>query len=338
MKDKYDVIIVGAGIAGTKLALNLGDSDLTVLLAEKFPDLGRKACGHGITRGDLDVFDRKQINYPLSKLHMNYGRLKLSFPHFGRGSIISSIDRVKYLNDCLEELRRYRNVDILTGSDVKMADNGKVLINGKRVEYRYLVGADGSNSIVRKHLGLSNKKIAYGMTYLIPRSHGEFSIHLDDKLFGSGYAWIFPNKRFTSIGCGGSRRTISGSELRGNFEKWLKDNNIDVSNGQFQAATLNYDYKGYSFGNIYLIGDAAGLISGLTGKGMHAALISAEQVAKEIRGKRSKNNLIKKWLRRKRRQEWLLSILENKVGRLIAYPTLFFVLRYIKYGDVKDVE
>ncbi|OQB06219.1 MAG: ubiquinone biosynthesis hydroxylase family protein [bacterium ADurb.Bin212] len=338
MKNKYDVIIIGSGIAGTKLALELAQSGLEILVAEKFSSLGIKACGHGITRGDLDVFDREEINYPLSKLEMNYGRSELSFPFSGRGAIISSIDRVKYLNNCIDTLRQYPNIEIIMEAKVKIADKKTVLINGQSVEYQYLVGADGSNSIVRKYLGLGNNRIAYGMTYLIPQTYDRFSIYLDRRIFGSGYAWIFPNKRFTSVGCGGSRKSISGSLLRSNFEKWLKEKNIDISQGQFQAATLNYDYRGYRFGDIFLIGDAAGLISGLTGKGMHAAIISAQQVAKEISGERFRVNLIEKWLRRKKRQEILLSMLESEMGRLIVYPVMFVLLKYVKYGDVRDIE
>ena len=49
-----------------------------------------------------------------------------------------------------------------------------------------------------------------------------------------------------------------------------------------QAGLINFDYRGWRFGNKMLIGDAAGLASGLTGEGMYSALVSGETAARVI--------------------------------------------------------
>ena len=45
---------------------------------------------------------------------------------------------------------------------------------------------------------------------------------------------------------------------------------------------INYDYKGYEFGNKFLIGDAGGFASGLTGEGIYFAIKSGADVADKI--------------------------------------------------------
>jgi flavin-dependent dehydrogenase len=51
---------------------------------------------------------------------------------------------------------------------------------------------------------------------------------------------------------------------------------------QPQAELINFDYRGFQFNNIWLVGDAAGLASGLTGEGIHPAIVSGEAVARRI--------------------------------------------------------
>ena len=59
-------------------------------------------------------------------------------------------------------------------------------------------------------------------------------------------------------------------------------NKINTKRGRFEAHPINCDYRGFNFGNIFLIGDAAGLVSGFTGEGIYQALISGDVVARKI--------------------------------------------------------
>jgi flavin-dependent dehydrogenase len=46
----------------------------------------------------------------------------------------------------------------------------------------------------------------------------------------------------------------------------------------------NADFRGWKFGNIFLVGDAAGLLNPVTTEGIYYAVKSGEGVAKFIRG------------------------------------------------------
>ncbi|NIV72723.1 NAD(P)/FAD-dependent oxidoreductase, partial [Candidatus Saccharibacteria bacterium] len=60
--------------------------------------------------------------------------------------------------------------------------------------YRYLIGADGSWSIVRKYLRLPTDRIGVGIHFLVPGNFDRMEWHLNATLFNNGYGWIFPYK------------------------------------------------------------------------------------------------------------------------------------------------
>jgi len=87
--------------------------------------------------------------------------------------------------------------------------NHIILNNSQKINFRYLVGADGSNSITRKFLGLAKEKKIIGIQYIIPTDkYQNVEIHFSSALFHSWYAWIFPHNGFVSIGTGGSSNHI----------------------------------------------------------------------------------------------------------------------------------
>ena len=73
---------------------------------------------------------------------------------------------------------------------------------------------------------------------------------------------------------------------------------IKTSGLKAEAANINFDYRGYRFDNKFLIGDAAGLASGLTGEGIYSAVCSGQAAARTILNPCHKDtellNLIKK--------------------------------------------
>ena len=59
-------------------------------------------------------------------------------------------------------------------------------------------------------------------------------------------------------------------------------NKFDLRNAKCSAGLINYDYRGWQFGNTFLVGDAAGFASALTGEGIYPAIISGESAAQRI--------------------------------------------------------
>ena len=327
---KYDVVIVGAGIAGLECAKNLATSGLTVLIVEKSHQIQRKVCAEGIITNDLDYIPKDLINFDFQNVEVFYKDKNVIFPD--KGGIISSVNREKLLHHQIDNLKKFSNIIFAFGSPVSeiFPDNSLKLKNGERFEFRFLIGADGSISIVRKFLGIPTKKLEIAIQYIIPKKLDGFKVYLDDNLFGTGYLWIFPNADYTSIGCGSDLNFIKPPVLKSNFDQWLKNNNFNMEGAKFEGALINYDYKGYRFGNIFLAGDAAGLTSGILGKGINSAFLSGKQIAKDILGIND-TNLVKKWIGKKKKGEKYMFFLKNQFARKIFFSVAIRLLSYKKF-------
>ncbi len=317
----YDVVIIGASIAGLECARQLGVF-LTVLVVDQKVKPGEKICAGGVTVSDRKYLSAEYFGPTWQAVKIFYKDKKLSFPR--DGGIINSFDRSRYVADLITSLKKEGAEIILGERVIDVSDQCLRLADGRLVTFKYLVGADGASSITRKFLGLSVKRCEMAMQYIFPVSFGNFSIYLEDVGFSCGFIWQFPHPKFTSIGCGFVLNDCSFQEQKNNFDSWLNKREIDLSRAKFEVALINYDYRGYSFGNVYLAGEAAGLTSGFTGKGIYSALISGRQIAQEILLKERKieklpQNLIASWLRSKTWQERYRFFLGNHFLKKILF-------------------
>ena len=91
-----------------------------------------------------------------------------------------------------------------------------------------------------------------------------------------------PRVKNISYSVGLTHDTRFNKKMLANLTQWAKQQKIPVEGMKPQAGLINFDYRGWRFGNKMLIGDAAGLASGLTGEGMYSALVSGETAARII--------------------------------------------------------
>lgn len=299
--EKFDVIIVGAGPGGLRCAEKLCQSNKKVLLLEKNPKIGPKICAGGLTRKSFNllnipieitenVFQSAVFNAPGTRTKLEFGEI------FGY-----TVSREKLGQWQLKKIEN-TSVTVKTSAEVSKITNGTIeLKSGEIFEYKHLVGADGSNSLVRRFLKIPTKRMGVAFQYLIPRKFSDVEFFLDSKLFKIWYSWIFPHQSYTSIGFGCYSKVMSMKDARNNFEKWAINNGIDINKGNFEAFPINCDYRGFHFGNVFLVGDAAGLVSGFTGEGIYQALISGEEVANIILNP----DHVPKKIRKIRREVWI---------------------------------
>ncbi len=325
---RFDVVIVGGGFAGLKCADLLKNSSLKVALIEKKKEFGEKVCAGGITLEDLKYIPSNLINFPFKKLFFFFKNRKIPFPK--KGEVISSIERKKVAQEYIKNIEKSQNIELLPATYVEEVEDNNTLKlrGGKKVKFKYLVGADGSLSVVRKYLRIPKEKLFFTLQYRIPKEMNNFEIHLDSKLFGTGYLWIFPHKGYTLVGCGTEFDKTYLKELKNNLDRWIIEKEIysNISQLKLESFLINADYRGYKFGNIFLVGDAAGLACATTGKGIYPAFLSGEQVGLEILGVKRKENLIYFWLKKKRQQERFLIFLKNPWIREIFYTIVLKLL------------
>jgi len=322
--EKFDTVIIGAGPAGLSAAKVLGEGGKKVAIFEKNKEIGPKVCAGGITHKVFEVgipdflIERKFYSM---KVHL-WGK---SVEMKRERVFVATIER-KALGQWMKE-QLPRNVKIENGQEVvDIRDNFIILGNGRRVGFDCLIGADGSLSLTRRKLQVPTKKILSAIQYIIPKRLASPEIFLEPDLFGFGYAWIFPHKDYTSVGCGANLNSHKTENLKERFYSWLTENNIDVSNAKLESFPINVDYRGFQFGNKFLVGDAGGLAWSFNGEGIYFAIISGQEVARKILDPDYRLPKLKRVLRKK--------ILGEKSERILLFLksealTKFIIKKFI---------
>lgn len=312
----YDVIIIGAGIAGQSCAKNLINSKHSVLLIESNPNFQNKACAGGLTKKDKRYIPSKYYEGRSQKGSVVFKKQKV----LTNQPVITPLSRSKYLEEGLKEITASSNIQVLIPNKiVKINDNNIQIADRKIISFDYLIGADGTFSTVRKHLGLNRKKLWIGIQYRTENINKEniSEIHLKENT--SGYYWIFPKKDYCSVGIWSFLDDTTPDEVRRKLDDFLKENNLNKIPDSLSSGTVNSVYYGYKFKNIYLAGDAAGLTPGLTGEGIYPALLSGKLIAQEILKKKKDTKEMKKHLMNKYTMDMFANLLSNRLLRKIFF-------------------
>lgn len=315
---KYDVVIIGAGPAGLEAAKVLAENDKKVLVLEKNSVIGKKVCAGGLTTKDFKLGISPEIaDYQYKKVilktPLSTATIKASKP------FVATIEREK-LGKYLVKEDRLKGVEIELNKKVtEIKKNSLTVENGSEIEFDYLIGADGGNSLVREYLKIDKEKVLAAFHYKVPKKYDDMELIFDANLFGAGYAWIFPHKDFTSIGAG-FHNGDGEKNYQEIFKKWAKSRNIELNEDWYEAWLINYDYRGHEFDNMFLAGDAAGFASGLTGEGIYFAMISGSEIAKKIVDSKYDTPKLKEILAIKKGHEKNLDLLKkNKVLSQLLY-------------------
>lgn len=334
--NRFDVIIIGAGPGGLNCAKHLARKALKVLVVEKNTRIGPKVCAGGLLNHTLNY-----LALPESLIEKKFTAVTFATPKKKRAlrlhlkNILCTVNRETLARWQLEQMARHR-IEIRTGTRVVGIEKDHIIVNrSEKIYFRCLVGADGSNSITRRYLGLGRTRLGMGLQYLLSSArHRDIEIHFDANLFSTGYAWIFPHKAYVSIGTGGDLNRIRPKQLKKNLDTWLAQKKISPAKGFFQAFPINCDFRGWWFNNIFLIGDAAGLASEFSGEGIYQALVSGEAVAGAILNPAGRPVKLQKVISRHRRHR-ILSLLLQKSGnqRKRLFDLFIVSLRYRKLSN-----
>ncbi|MBU1199085.1 MAG: NAD(P)/FAD-dependent oxidoreductase [Nanoarchaeota archaeon] len=339
----YDVIIAGAGPAGLRCAEILAKNNKKVLVLEKNKSIGSKVCAGGITLKCLEMGIPNKIiqrKFKKAMIHTPHQttEIKLDKP------FVATINR-EDLGKWMAQKAKNSGAEIITDSKVTKFYQKHIVVNEKnKIGYKHLVGADGSSSIIRKQLGIKTINFAEAFHYITPKKFNNIEIFFNPDCFGAFYAWIFPHKSFTSIGTGAdlSKKikqpvfNLKLHDIKKNFDEWCSKR-FDLSKARFEASIINYDYRGHDFGNKFLIGDAGGFASGLTGEGIYFAIKSGEDIARRIIDNKYNYPNIQHILKIKKIEEKIARTLErNKTISKIEHEMMVAMAR-VKWLNKKMV-
>ncbi len=328
----YDVIIVGAGPGGLACAEVTASHGLKTLVLERKQIIGKKVCAGGITWNGLvqkipgDISERQ---FATQYIFSRYQKVSVS----ASTPIIATVNREK-LGQQMSSKAQQAGAEIRLGCQVMSISGNMITVLDKKtkqlqqISFTYLVGADGSSSLVRRYLQLPVSHIGIGLNYQLPGNYPQMEWHLDSTLFASGYSWIFPHKDTVSVGAYVDARVMKAKTLQRSLLQWGQTLAHPLSDYKGEAEYINFDFRGYHFNNIFLVGDAAGLASGLTGEGIYPAIISGETVAKTITDNRFIPTDLQKIIKNNSRHRKLVSILgKNKLLSTFLAELITFCLK-----------
>lgn len=311
----YDTVIVGAGPGGLSCAAVLAKAGLRTVVLEKNSLIGPKVCAGGITwAGIREHIPSHLIEKAFPEQHVSSPRQRVVLKE--QHPIIVTINRRRLGEWMLDQASR-AGASVLAGVRVTAIHANRVETSHGGFAFRALVGADGSNSLVRRHLAIPRQTVGAGLQYWLAGDYPQMEWHLDARRFGGGYAWVFPHREKVSVGIYAGSSTLSARELKDRLHLWMREKDLPAPDNRPEAFQINYDFRGWCFGDIFLVGDAAGLASGFTGEGILPAILSGQAAAKTIIDPGYQDHRLRALLR-KHRQHSRMQQLAAKSPRLGA--------------------
>ena len=293
--ERYDVLVVGAGPAGSATAIHLARGGARVLLSDRARFPRDKPCGGGVTGRALrqapcdltPVVERVVHTFELRLHHHRSFRRTSSEP------LILMTQR-RRLDAHLAEQAVAAGASFTDNARVEQIEIGPsgvtATVGGVPIMAELLVGADGANGVVAKAAGL-DAGIVRGIALegnvpwqLLDRGRYASTAVIEFGAPAGGYGWLFPKAEHANLGVGGWAE--EGPHLREHLARLARAYSVDpAAITDLRGHRLPMRRVGTSTpvgDNVLLVGDAAGLVDPLSGDGIYEAFASARLAAEAI--------------------------------------------------------
>jgi geranylgeranyl reductase family protein len=291
LPQKADVVIVGAGPAGSTLAYHLAQAGVDVALIDKAKFPRGKTCG-----GGLNVRTQKLFPFDLSPV-IEEVITGISFtcnfeePFTRRypAPLMATVCREDFDHFLVQQAEKVGAkffaqtpfLSIHSKNSFVQVETPKGICSAK-----YVVGAEGFQGGLAKKLSLL-QETSYWLamhseapTSLFPHWVQD-TIYIDWGSLKRSYAYLFPKKNLLSMGAGGiGVPTLEIKNYHRAFltTRWRKEEALPFSAAGFMIS-LRKKRSPIQEGRCILIGNAAGLADPFTGEGIYSAVRSAQIAA-----------------------------------------------------------
>jgi geranylgeranyl reductase family protein len=294
--NKFDVIVVGAGPAGTTAARHCAQYGLSTLLLEKEKIPRIKPCAGGITLAAVRELDFSLPDGIAERIctgiKIHYGRLErviqLDSP------IALMVTRKKfdeYLTDKASEagatIRDREECFGITQQPRSITVHTKT----EKLHANILIGADGfySRSLRTLRKGFDEDEIRFCAMAEIQMPAREIADRFGDmatihyEFVPRSYAWIFPKRDYISTGIGVALPKYRDlpDKLREFLTQHDLKNEVKIKGCFLPVSRYHHDV--YT-NRIMLTGDAAGFVDPFTGEGIRFAISSGKAAAQTAAG------------------------------------------------------
>ncbi len=307
---KTDVLILGAGPAGSTCAEVCARAGLDVVVIEKRNTDWEKPCGGGITERVLQEFDIPTNildRHPMTLLIGTGGKNVVTIDEKPQGGNVMRATFDSYLASRLVDAGG-KLLENTAATKVSIKDHRITEVTCRspkgslKLHADIVVDATGTPPFLARKLGLYN--VNPSLQVACRQYHLSMPDELIDNYIGNrnelyfgtqivpefGYAWIFPKRGIVSVGIGTMRRILLNRnvDLQARLDWFLTKH--PVASKKLRHATSIIKRQAHLIGftglttpiygpNWLITGEAAGFVSYVTGEGLYYGMVAGREAA-----------------------------------------------------------
>jgi digeranylgeranylglycerophospholipid reductase len=306
---EHDVIVIGAGPAGSVTAALVASAGYRVFVLEKNTSCRSPCAGYISNNINFEIPDENVVQSRITKMRTYFP--DLSFHDFELNGFV--VDRSSF-DMCLAGKAKDEGAMIKWGSPLQEIVKGGVkFCDGMTAQGKIIVGSDGVFSKTASLLGFEKQKFAvcaqYHLKGIEPLSE-TCEIFFNKGFAPGGYVWIYPTgKDSAKVGVG-----VTQGYPRLYLEKFISatpfSDRLDGRKTEYVAGALPIGglREKLCCGNVLLVGDSAGMADPVTGAGINNAMLAGEIAGKTIVKALESNDM------------GILPEYETKIRRLLGKP------------------
>jgi flavin-dependent dehydrogenase len=281
-----DVFVIGGGPAGLAMAIAARQRGLRVIVADGAQPPIDKACGEGLMPDGLAALGRLGIQIPLSEGHAFRGICFVGsglsadalFPDQGCGISV----RRTVLHRIMIERAAQMGAELLWRAPITRISAKGVHVGSGIIRSRWIVGADGSNSRVRRWAGLERcrkprLRYAFRRHYRVAPWTDYMEVYWGERCQGYATAVNSEQVCVALASHDPNLRMEEGLRELPRLEARLRG--TETVSAERGAVTGNREFKRVWRENVALIGDASGTVDAITGEGLGLAFSQAVSLA-----------------------------------------------------------
>jgi flavin-dependent dehydrogenase len=284
-----DVFVIGGGPAGLAAAIAARERGFRVVVTDGAKPPIDKACGEALMPDAITALERLGVAVPAAEACPIRGVRFLSsalsaeadFPSGERGLSIRRTSLHRIMIERAAEL----GVDLLWQSVATGISGNDVQVGGHAVRTRWIVGADGVNSRVRRWANLdvqsrTDLRYAFRRHYRVAPWTDRMEIYWGKN--SQAYATPVSSEEV----CVAVASRDAGLRLKEALPEFPELNarvrSAEISSVERGSVSANRKLKRVWRGNVALMGDASGTVDAITGEGLGLAFSQAVALADSL--------------------------------------------------------